>query len=209
MTKSTTIRKIGDFKYYVGSDPKMRSLLRAETRPREHGNKIWATSLTLIKYLEENPFNLKDLRVLEIGCGWGLLGVYLAKVHGCHVTCTDLDELVLPIAQLQADLNGVSIKTKRSSFDEFKQSFLNSFDLIIGAEICYSEEIGRDVIKLVETAFGGTVNHVLIADPGRPDFDDFHKHCEEHYKTELFQLPGSVNGKTTKLVSAYNLNANL
>jgi len=206
MTQSMTIREIGDFKYYVGSDPKMRARLRAKTRPKEHGNKIWATSLVLINYLHGNPFDLKGLRVLEVGCGWGLLGVYLAKVHGCHVTCTDLDEHVLPIVKLHADLNEVTIKTKRSSFDDFKESFLNNFDLIIGAKVCYSEEIGGDIINLVQRAFEGKVKHVLIADPGRPDFQECHNYCTKRYKTELIELPGSVNGKTTKLLSAFNLN---
>lgn len=158
----------------------------------------------LIKYLQENPFELKGLRVLEIGCGWGLLGVYLAKAHGCHVTCTDMDERVLPVAQLHADLNGVTIKTKQASFSELKESFLNNFDLIIGAEVCYSEEVGRDITELVQRAFKGRTSQILIADPGRPDFFDCHTYCSKHYKTELIELPGSVNSKSTKLLSALN-----
>ncbi len=150
------------------------------------------------------PFDLKGLRVLEIGCGWGLLGVYLAKVHSCDVTCTDIDERVLPIAQLHAELNTVAIKTKRASFGELSESFLKSFDLIIGAEVCYSDEIGKDITELVQRAFKGNTKHVLIVDPGRPDFFAYHKYCASNYKTELIDLPGSVNGKTTKLLSAFN-----
>ncbi len=188
----------------MGSHPKIRAQFRSTKRPTEFGNKVWASSVVLIKYLQEIPFDLKGLRVLEIGCGWGLLGVYLAKVHSCHVTCTDIDERVLPVAQLHAELNGVSIKTKKASFEELKESFLNCFDLIVGAEVCYSDEVGREITELVQRAFNGNTNHVLIADPGRPDFYDCHSFCAKHYKAELIDLPGSVNGKTTKLLSAFS-----
>ena len=188
----------------MGSHPKIRAQFRSTKRPTDFGNKVWASSVVLINYLQENPFELKGLRVLEIGCGWGILGAYLAKVYGCHVTCTDIDERVLPIVQLHADLNSVSIKTKKASFGELKESFLKSFDLIIGAEVCYSDEVGKDIAELIERAFKGNTNHVLIADPGRPDFYDCHKYCDKQYKAELIDLPGSVNGKTTKLLSAFN-----
>jgi predicted nicotinamide N-methyase len=203
MSQTNSIREIGDFQYYIGSHPKMRSRLRSSSRPTEFGNKVWASSLVLINYLQENPFELKGLRVLEIGCGWGLLGVYLAKLHHCHVTCTDMDEKVLPIVQLHAELNEVTIKTKKASFGELKESFLNNFDLIIGAEVCYSEEVGLEITAMVQRAFKGNVKQVLIADPGRPDFYDYQTHCAKHNKTKLIELPGSVNGKSTKLLSVF------
>lgn len=204
ITDSKYIKEIGDFKYYLGSHPKIRSQFRATNRPTDFGNKVWASSVVLINYLEENPFELSGLRVLEVGCGWGLLGVYLAKKHSCHVTCTDMDERVLPIAQLHAELNGVMIKTKQASFADLKKSFLNNFDLIIGAEICYSEEVGVEITELISRAFKGKTSQILIADPGRPDFYDCHTYSAKHYKTELIELPGSVNGKSTKLLSATN-----
>ena len=42
-----------------------------------HGNKFWNSSFLIMDYLKKNPLERK-VRVLEIGCGWGLLGIYCA-----------------------------------------------------------------------------------------------------------------------------------
>ena len=79
MRQNKTIKEIHNLKYCTGSHPAIREHYKNGKRPTEFGNKVWATSLVLINYLQEQPFNLETLRVLEIGCGWGLLGIYLAK----------------------------------------------------------------------------------------------------------------------------------
>ncbi len=204
MKQSEIVKKSHGLSYYTAANPQIRALYRSGKRPTEFGNKVWATSLVLLDYLDTKPFPLQGLRVLEVGCGWGLLGVYLAKVHACDVTCTDLDEHVLPIVQLHAILNGVSLKTKRASFSELSSDFLEDFDLILGAEICYCEEAGRDMTMLVRRAFESGVEQVLIADPGRPDFEDCKAYCTKNYDTSLIELPGSVNGKTTQLLRIHS-----
>ena len=107
MRQLTTIKEVHDFKYFTGNHPKIRSHYRAGKRPTEFGNKVWATSLILLDYLQKGPFKLNNLRILEIGCGWGLIGVYLAKTYSCQVTCSDIDKHVLPIVKDHAELNGV------------------------------------------------------------------------------------------------------
>ena len=200
MKQSEVIKKRQGLSYYTAANPQIMALYRSGKRPTEFGNKVWATSLVLLDYLDTKPFPLQGLRVLEVGCGWGLLGVYLAKVHACDVTCTDVDELVLPIAQLHATINGVSITTKRASFSGLYSDFLNDFDLIVGAEICYCEEAARDMMQLVDRAFASSVKQILIADPGRPDFEDCQAYCTKNHVTSLIELPGSVNGKTTQVL---------
>lgn len=55
------------------------------------GGELWASSVVLLKYLESqvpSP-SLRDVRVLEIGAGLGLVGIAMA-LEGAHVTATDL-----------------------------------------------------------------------------------------------------------------------
>lgn len=198
------IKQIHNFKYTTGAHPEILAQFRKGKRPTEFGNKVWATSLVLIDYLAKQPyplpFSLNNLRVLEIGCGWGLLGVFLAKNFGCAVTCTDMDAHVLPIVQLHAQLNDVSVQTMQASFNDLSTEYLRQFDVIIGTEICYSEEVGQDIMRLIQRAFGATVSYILIGDPGRPDFEDCLNFSKENYLTEVAILPGSVNGKSTQLL---------
>ena len=110
-----------------------------------------------------------------------------------------MTSIFLPFSTLQAAFS----KVKKASFNQLTSSFLKSFDLIIGAEICYSEEVSQDIIKLIKRAFESNVNRIIIGDPGRPDFYDCHAYCTKQFKSELLQLPGSINGKATHVLSAY------
>ncbi|MGK0367336.1 MAG: putative nicotinamide N-methyase [Thermoproteota archaeon] len=196
------IKEAHDIKYYTGLHPKMKAHYKENKRPTEFGNKIWATSLVLIKYLKENQDQYKGLRVLEVGCGWGLIGVYLAKHLGCDVVCSDLDPLVLPIVEMHAQLNETSLSIKKASFNDFTLDYLKGFDLIIGAEICYSDEITLDIIELIKRSFQVNIKSFIIADPGRPDFEDCIMYCQSNHETKLIDLSGSINTKVTKLLIA-------
>lgn len=58
------------------------------------GTTIWDASVILVRYMERNPQlysrrKLAGKRVLELGAGCGLAGMYFA-LQGAHVTFTDL-----------------------------------------------------------------------------------------------------------------------
>jgi len=202
---SQGIKSIGDFRYYTGAHPKIRKHCRAGKRPKEFGDKVWATSFVMMEALAQKSSELSGLRVLEIGCGWGLLGVYLAKTQECQVTCTDLDENVLPIVQMHGELNAVEVNTHALSFNAIDIDFLKNFDVIVGVEVCYSQAVSEDLRRLMERAMEAGVGKVWIADPGRPDFEDHLLQCRSFCKVELNELPGTVNGRATTLLSATNL----
>ena len=58
--------------------PEVRKIKRLQQGHSAHGNKVWRSSFALIDYLEIYPFKAKS-KVLEIGCGWGLSGLFLTK----------------------------------------------------------------------------------------------------------------------------------
>ena len=198
-----TTKEIHGVMYYTGAHPKVRPHCRGNKRPTHFGNKIWATSLVVLDHFEKTQQELAGKRVLEIGCGWGLIGVYLAKRLRCRVTCSDIDENVLPIVHLHAELNDTAISTKRASFAQLDTDYLSNFSVIVGVEICYSEEVAQEIVEMIGRARKTNVSQILIADPGRPDFDTCKDYCAAHFRTDVTQLPGSVNGKTTQLLSAH------
>ena len=155
----------------------------------------------MINYLKENPIDFSGLRILELGCGWGLIGVYLAKNYSCEVTCTDIDHKVLPIVDMHASLNKVLVHTKKASFCDLSQKELENFDILIGAEICYDDEVADQILELSKRAFVADVKKILIVDPGRPDFKHLSTRCVALFQSKTLQLPGSVNGKTTNLLT--------
>ena len=48
---------------------------------------------------------------MEIGCGWGLLGIYCAKKYDSRVISVDLDAEVFPYLELHTRVNDVEIST--------------------------------------------------------------------------------------------------
>ncbi len=71
----------------------IRRLKRQGHAPSLHGNKFWNSSYLIMDHLKKNPL-AKGTRVLEVGCGWGLSGIYCARRFEARVTCTDADPSV-------------------------------------------------------------------------------------------------------------------
>jgi ribosomal protein L11 methyltransferase len=54
--------------------------------------------------------SVKDWKVLDIGCGTGILGITAAKLGAEHVTCVDIDKKAIEIARENAAINHVDDK---------------------------------------------------------------------------------------------------
>ena len=145
-----------------------------------HGNKFWNSSFLIMDYLKKNPVK-KGTRVLEIGCGWGLLGIYCAKRFGARVTGIDADENVLAYMNLHADLNQVRVEAMKSSFQQLTVEKLNAYDLILGADICYWDEMTSILYNLIARSKKAGVKQVMIADPCRPPFSELATRCKKKY----------------------------
>ena len=57
---------------------------------------------------------------------------------------------------------------------------------MLGADICYRHALISPLLGLVERALDAGVDQVLIADPGRPPFLAFARHCVEHLHGTLW-----------------------
>ena len=54
--------------------------------------------------------------MLELGCGWGLVGMACAKTFQAQVTGLDADAAVFPYLQLHAQRNEVHMATRQGTF---------------------------------------------------------------------------------------------
>ncbi len=145
--------------------------LKNEFSPVVHGNKVWSSSWLLIDYINKNGF-VPGLSVLEIGCGWGLSGIYCVKKQKAHVTGIDMDDEVLPYLELMAEKNKVTVDFKKLGFDQVRRNILKDVDVIIGSDICFYESMTDSLRRLIQRAKNAGVQQIMIADPGRQPFDD-------------------------------------
>lgn len=117
-----------------------------------------------------------NARVMEVGCGWGLAGIYCAKKHGAPVTWVDLDPDVMPFLRLHGEVNGVETLFMRRSFNGIYRKHLAGFDVLIGADICFWDNMVLPLKRLILRAQSAGVGLVLIADPGRSPFEKLGKY---------------------------------
>ena len=95
-----------------------------------------------ISYIKENIINtfkiknsdkpLKNLKILDIGCGGGLLSEPMSRL-GADVTGIDASEKNIQVAKLHAKKNDLSIKYLSTSPEKFKTE--TKFDVILNMEI--------------------------------------------------------------------------
>ena len=69
-------------------------------------------------------------RVLDLGCGWGAIGVTVGKAYpACQVTMADVNHRALALAQKNAEDNGVTLRCLES--DGMAALMGEKFDVVI------------------------------------------------------------------------------
>jgi predicted nicotinamide N-methyase len=168
----------------TSAHPIIRQARRQGVKPSLHGNKLWKSSRLLIDYLNQNrPEDCK--KVIDVGCGWGISGIWCAKTLGAKVTSVDADPDVFPFLEASALLNGVTTKHLVSSFENLTTKKLSKFDMLIAADICFWDELVDPVYNMVNRAVKAGVKKIVIADPERSTFYDMARRCEERHCAEV------------------------
>jgi len=171
-------RKAFGLKILNANHPGIRQLKREGTVAEIHGNKFWNSSYLIMDYLKKNPLPKKS-RVLEIGCGWGLLGLYCAQQFGSKVHGIDADENVLPYLDLHAEINGVKMTGEKKTFNQLTVDYLSDYDVVMGADICFWDELTPQLFNLIKRSKKAGVKQIMISDPCRQPFTDLSERCED------------------------------
>ncbi|RJQ50514.1 MAG: methyltransferase [Desulfobacteraceae bacterium] len=171
-------------------------------QPSAHGRRVWDSTWLLVDFLNHREYR-KGIHVMELGCGWGLAGIYFAKKYQAAVTGIDIDIEVFPYLQVHADLNEVQIHTKRIGFDQLIGTDFKDIDIIIGSDICFWNRMSDVLQKTLCTAMNGGVENILIADPGRPPFHQLGEYFIKTAEGEILnwevQYPYPIQGRILKI----------
>lgn len=168
------------------SHPVIRKVRRQGITPSIHGNKLWKSSLLLIDFLDTHRPEHSE-KVIDVGCGWGISGIWCAKTLESSVTSVDADPDVFPFLEASANLNGVATTPLVSTFERLSTRQLSQFDMLIGADICFWDELVDPVFNMVNRAIEAGVKHIVIADPEREPFFDMAARCETRHCAEIIE----------------------
>ncbi len=118
--------------------------------------KIWEASFVLAYFLGKQPVK-EGRRILEIGAGVGIVGIY-AALCGHRVTVTDINADALLFAKANALLNGVSADiVQRLDWNDSNLSA--SYDVIVGSEVVYDRQTYPTLVHFLRSALapGGMI----------------------------------------------------
>ena len=198
----TMIRAYG-IRVLLSGHPDVRRLKRVHVSSF-HGNKFWTSSWLLMEFFRRRGLP-EGTRILDMGCGWGLAGIYCAKKHNAVVTGLDIDPDVFPYLLLHSEINKVKIATMKRGFGGLTGNDLKNFDVLIGADICFWDKLARSLKRLINRAFKTGSRMVLIADPGRPTFNELAEYFAEKRGAEILdwtvQRPRRIQGRILKVGS--------
>lgn len=170
--------------------------------PGCHGFRVWPSSWLLIDFLTYRGIQ-RDSHVLDVGCGWGLGGIYCAKNHHATVTGIDIDPEVLPYLRLHAQINNVKIHTMVERLEEIAVNQLEAFDILIGADICFHDSMVEPLMGIINRSLESGVQSVVIADPGRAPFERlaeyFVNNCDAEIRDWAVTIPQEIEGQILKI----------
>ena len=123
---------------------------------------------------------------MDVGCGWGLAGIFCAHELKAKVTCVDSDPEVFEYLRLHAELNQVKVTTLTKPYERLTSRDMKRIDLLIGADICFWDEMPAGLLQMIDRALRCGVLRIIIADPGRSSFEDLAEFCRLNYGAKLF-----------------------
>ncbi len=170
--------------YLLEPKHKLIRRMRKRYQPSVHGHKTWDSSYLVMDYLQHHPV-ARGARMLEVGSGWGPLSVFCASRFKAKMTALDIDPEVFPFLDVFAELNDVEVAQMVKGFDKLKKKDLENFDVIVGSDICFWDELVDPLAKMVTRALRSGVKRIIIADPGRPTFYEMADLCAKKHKVKL------------------------
>jgi predicted nicotinamide N-methyase len=135
---------------------------------------LWPSARILADEL--TVMRLAGQRVLELGCGLGLVAIG-AALAGAEVTATDYYEDALEFAALNvAEATGRTIATRMVNWVEMPRD-LGKFDVVLASDVLYEHRYAPLVANAIATTLvrGG---EAIVADPGRIALREFLDECD-------------------------------
>ncbi|RYV01722.1 histidine kinase [Shewanella sp. OPT22] len=137
---------------------------------------VWPSSIVLADFMQN--YEIKNKRILEIGCGIGLTSLLLNK-RKADITASDYHPAVSEFLDRNIKLNGLSsIKYYRADWTDNDHEF-GKFDVIIGSDVLY-DEFSIEALAQFINKHTEVNSEVILVDPRRGHKGKLIKHMHNH-----------------------------
>lgn len=163
--------EVGGCTYAIEAPGNAEALTRTGVERGDHNPAYWAhlwpIAHSFARFVAETQWITPDSRILEVGCGLGLVGL-VAATRASHVVMTDVSTEAIAIAQRNAACNSITnISTARYDYNDPPDPSWRP-DLILGSDLLYAPSAHQPIGALIRA-----LNvPAILADPNRIPADN-------------------------------------
>ncbi len=128
----------------------------------------WPSAQLLAKALLEGRIAVRDRRVVDVGCGSGLVATAAMLAGAASAHALDIDEHAVMAARALAARHGVTVTTR--VVDALAAPALVDGDLVLVADLV-SREAQRAAFASAVATWRARGDGIVLVDSGRPFFD--------------------------------------
>eukprot|EP00929_Paragymnodinium_shiwhaense_P092344 TRINITY_DN52210_c0_g1_i2.p1 TRINITY_DN52210_c0_g1~~TRINITY_DN52210_c0_g1_i2.p1 ORF type:complete len:277 (+),score=66.40 TRINITY_DN52210_c0_g1_i2:244-1074(+) len=117
---------------------------------------LWqaATEAVCEKLLANGGALVRGKRVVELGCGLGVLGLFCAKMGAAQVLLTDLESTIVQLAAKNAEANGRTVASRCDfavwNFEQPPPFNLDDVDVIVASDVLFLDKLGKPLLAAFE-----------------------------------------------------------
>ena len=123
----------------------------------------WLGGMALARFVLDRPELVAGRRVLDLGCGSGLVAIAAMKAGAASVLAVDVDPYAVAATQVNAAANGVAVEAVRGDLTDGP---VPEVDLILAGDVFYDPEPAARVTPFLARCRAAGVE-VLVGDPRR------------------------------------------
>jgi predicted nicotinamide N-methyase len=123
----------------------------------------WAGGQALSRYVLDHAETVKNLKVLDLATGSGLVAIAALQAGAAKTTAADIDEFATTAAEMNAELNQVSLDIRLEDLLQQQPPFA---DVILVGDLFYEKTLAARCLAWLRQAQEQGAK-ILIGDPGR------------------------------------------
>ena len=202
---STRTVEIGGREVTLLSPANADDLISEDDYVRDERLPYWADLWPSARILanEVRTMRLSGERVLELGCGLGLVAIG-AALAGARVTATDYYSDALLFASLNvAEATGQVIATRMVDWTAMPDD-LGRFDVVLASDVLYEPRYASLVANAIAATLvrGGVA---IVADPGRIALPQFREECDNLGLTSEGEPHPWVDGEIRQTITLWKI----
>jgi predicted nicotinamide N-methyase len=122
----------------------------------------WAGGQALARHILDHPELVRGRRVLDLAAGSGLVAIAAATAGAAEVTANEIDGYAVAAIALNAELNGVAIRTVAGDL----LGGDTDAEVVLAGDVFYSREMTERMLAFLDRAQAHGAA-VYVGDPGR------------------------------------------